>query len=192
MWQPSRPQVTTAPTEEAVSLEEAKLHLRVDDDSEDPLILSLVTAAREYVEAATSRRLVTTALRIEVPYFCSQMWLPGSPLIAVQSVKYLLDGSLSTLASTNYDVVTNKEPGLVQISDDGTWPTTDISPIAVQINYTAGYGGASSVPQAAKAAIKLLVGHWYSQREAVNVGNIVAEVPFTTQQLINQLQVWQA
>jgi uncharacterized phiE125 gp8 family phage protein len=190
MWQPSRPQVTTAPTEEAVSMPEARLHLRVDDSSEDDLIQSLVTAARGYVESATSRRLVTTALRIEMPYFCSPMWLPGSPLIAVQSVKYLINGSLSTLASTNYNVVTNKEPGFVQLSYTGNWPVTDTSPIAVQINYTAGYGAASAVPHEAKAAIKLLVGHWYAQRETA--GPSMSEIPHGAQALIDQLKVWQA
>jgi uncharacterized phiE125 gp8 family phage protein len=171
-------------------MQEVRLHLRVDDDSEDTLIQSLLVAARRYVENATSRRLVTTSLRIEQPYFCSQMWLPGSPLIAVQSVKYLLSGTLTTLATTNYDVVSNKEPGLVQISDAGSWPTTDIHPIAVQINYTAGYGAASAVPDEAKAAIKLLVGHWYANRETA--GASMSEIPFGAQALIDQLKVWQA
>jgi uncharacterized phiE125 gp8 family phage protein len=190
VWQPSRPQVTTAPTEEAVSMPEARLHLRVDDSSEDDLIQSLVTAAREYVENATSLRLVTTALRIEVPYFCSPVWLPGSPLIAVQTVKYRVGGVLTTLASTNYDVVSNVHPGFIQISDTGSWPTTDISPIAVQINYTAGFGAASAVPHTAKAAIKLLVGHWYANRETA--GPSMSEIPHGAQALIDQLKVWQA
>lgn len=191
MWQPSRPQVTTAPTEEAVSLAEAKLHLRVDFADDDALIGTLLTAAREYVESATSRRLVTTALRIESPCFGSWMTLPGSPLIAVQSVKYLdSNGTLQTLASTNYDVVTNVEPGRVQISETGTWPTTKVSPVAVQVNYTAGYGAASAVPPLAKAAIKLLVGQWYANRESA--GPAMQEIPFGAQALIDQLKVWQA
>jgi len=191
MWQPSRPIVTTAPSEEAVSLEEAKLHLRVDSDEEDTLILSLTSAAREYVENATSRRMVTTSLQIEGPHFCSPIWLPGSPLIAVQSVKYLdANGTQQTLASTNYDVVTNVEPGRVQLSSVGNWPVIKWSPIAVQIKYTAGYGAASAVPPTAKAAIKLLVSHWYTNREAAM--NPMAEIPLGAQALIDQLKVWQA
>jgi uncharacterized phiE125 gp8 family phage protein len=191
VWQPSRPQVTTAPTEEPISIDEAKLHLRVDFDDDDTLIADLVAAAREYVEAATSRRFVTTALRIEGSRFDTEMWLPGAPLIAVQSVKYLdANGSQQTLSASNYDVVTNVEPGMVRRSSTGYWPTHKESPVAVQVNYTAGYGTASSVPPPAKAAIKLLVGHWYAQREAA--ANPMQEIPFGAQALIDQLKVWQA
>lgn len=168
-----------------------KLHLRVDHSDEDTLIASLTTAARDYIEAATSRRLVTTALRVEFPCFASPIWLPGSPLIAVQSVKYLdANGTQQTLASTNYDVVTNTEPGRLQLSATGNWPTTKQSPIAVQVNYTAGYGAASAVPDTAKAAIKLLAGHWYDSRSAA--GNAMSEIPFGVQALIDQLKVLEA
>ncbi|MGA0587269.1 head-tail connector protein [Dyella sp. KRB-257] len=40
---------------EPVSLDEAKLHLRVDDTADDSLITPLITAAREHVEKFIKR-----------------------------------------------------------------------------------------------------------------------------------------
>ncbi|MCW5861278.1 MAG: head-tail connector protein, partial [Caldilineales bacterium] len=38
---------------------------------------------------------------------------------------------------------------------------------AIHIRFEAGYGAASAVPTRYKQALKLLVGHWYENREAI-------------------------
>ncbi len=55
--------LVTAPTEEPVSLAEAKLHLRVDYSNDDLLIAALITAARQHAENDTGRALVTQTWR---------------------------------------------------------------------------------------------------------------------------------
>jgi uncharacterized phiE125 gp8 family phage protein len=60
---------------------------------------------------------------------------------------------------------------------------------AVTIEFTAGYGAAASaVPAEIKQAMYLMIGHWYENRESVNVGNIVNELPFAAQALLEPFQ----
>ena len=61
--------LVTAPTEEPVSLAEAKLHLRVDDNADDALIAALITAARQHAENDTRRALVTQTWRLALDQF---------------------------------------------------------------------------------------------------------------------------
>jgi hypothetical protein len=56
----------------------------------------------------------------------------------------------------------------------GSWPQTQDVINAFTVRFTAGYGTtAASVPYDVKAAIKLLIGHLYENREAVIVGSNV-------------------
>jgi uncharacterized phiE125 gp8 family phage protein len=58
------------------------------------------------------------------------------------------------------------------------WPATACYNYgAVQVTFVAGYGNAAAVPADLKAAIKLLVGHLYENREAVTLGAMPAELP---------------
>lgn len=41
-----------------------------------------------------------------------------------------------------------------------------------------------------KSAMLLLIGHWYSVREAVNIGNIPSEIPFTVEALLQPYRIY--
>lgn len=170
---------------EPLTLAEAKLFLRQDLPDDDPLIASLVTAARQYFEAATDRSFCTTSWQLKLPGFYPEpgygwRWdgcgwgtgfggridLPNPPLLAVSSVQYLEMGTNATLtlATTVYNVVTGRTPGGVELAFGQTWPVTAIHPEAVTVSYTGGYGAADAVPELVKQGIKLLLAHWYDHR----------------------------
>jgi len=164
----------TPPSEEPVSLERAKLHLRVDDDAEDDLITALITAARQYTESHTSKRWVSQGLRLTLPEWCcgagdecGVLRLPCEPVSSVESVKYYATtGTLTTLvAGTDYQTWLDHFPPLVAPAPSKTWPTVETGRLgAIQIEFTAGYADAASVPENVKSAVLLCVGHWYEHR----------------------------
>ncbi|EKO4983783.1 phage gp6-like head-tail connector protein [Escherichia coli] len=41
-----------------------------------------------------------------------------------------------------------------------------------------------------KAAMLLLIGHWYANREAVNIGNITTAVPFAIEALLQPYRIY--
>jgi hypothetical protein len=90
---------------------------------------------------------------------------------------------LETVDTDVYFVDTTSLPGRVGLAYEQEWPTDVTAGIgAVQVNYVAGYGAASAVPQTIKHAILLLIGHWYVNREAV--GPSMSDVPMAVSSLL--------
>lgn len=162
--------VITAPTEEPVTLTEAKAYLRVDGTSDDTLITSLIVAARQKGEEIARRAFVTQTLEETVDSWCLTFKVARPPLQSVTSVKYKnFYGVESTW--TNYIVDTYSEPGVILFQ---TLPGDLLQKTgAITIRFVAGYGAASAVPANVKNSILALVMYWYESRE---VGSVPAGI----------------
>jgi hypothetical protein len=57
----------------------------------------------------------------------------------------------------------------------------------VTIVAAGGYTSVSEVPQLAKQAIHMLVGHWYANRETVITGTISKEVELSYRALLSRI-----
>jgi uncharacterized phiE125 gp8 family phage protein len=168
----------TAPAVEPVTLAEAKAHLRVEHSADDTLISALIVAAREAAESRTGRALITQTWRSTHAEWPDDIALPRPPLVSVQTVTYLdADGVRQTLAGSSYLVITDSLVGNILPAYGASWPTARAEPGSIRIDYTAGYGNAAAVPQALKVWMLLVIGTWYSQREAIVTGTIVNEIP---------------
>lgn len=172
--------LTAAPTAEPVSLAEAKLHCKVDGTDDDTLLTALIVAARRLAEQQTSRALVTQSWKQTFDAFpVAAIALERPPLQSVTSVKYHdTDGVQQTLDASAYTVHTSAQLGLVAPVPGTSWPATQARIEAVEVAFVAGYGAAAAVPQEIKQWMLLQIGHWYANRESVNVGNIVNEMPY--------------
>jgi len=176
----------TAPTVEPVTLAEASLYVKMDHTTDDALITSLIVAARELCEVKTERSFVNTTWDLTLDYLPRCIFLPRSRLSSVTSLSYYAtDGTLTVMSSADYVVDTASEPGRITQAVNATWPGTQDRTGAVIVRFVAGYGAAaSSVPDSIKAAIQLLVGHWYENRESVVVGTITSELPMAVESLL--------
>ncbi|MBM4299282.1 MAG: hypothetical protein FJ143_16210 [Deltaproteobacteria bacterium] len=173
----------SGPQEEPITRASAKLHLRVESDqtADDALIDTLISAAREQAENFTNRCFVYSTWELKLDEFPDkgdfEIVLPRPPLIQVNSIQYVdADGATQTLGSDNYLVDDRAEPAVIRPAYNKTWPATRAVMGAVTVSYVAGYpvsyAGSpadytANLPAAALAAVKLIVGHLYTNREAV-------------------------
>ncbi len=184
--------VTTGPTEEPITLDDAKAHLRVDNDDagENAWITTAIQAAREQVENDTRRALFTQTLRLNLDQFpmSNAILIPRPPLQSVASITYVdSDGATQTMSSSDYIVDTASEPGRVVLAYGKTWPTAREQANSVAVNFVAGWT-AGTMPAAVKQLMYLWVGHWHENREAVNVGNITSAYPLAIDSLTARLR----
>lgn len=177
--------VKTESSVEPVTLNDAKLHLRVDYDDDDALIAPMIKAARGYCETWTGRTFIEKALELSLDIFPFENYvrLPGQPVTAISSMKYTDSDGVEHSMSVGTDYLVDIDGGRVVLPYGGSWPSATLYPVnPVKVDYAAG----GSVPEAVVQAIKLLIGHWYENREAVMVGTISKEVEFSVHALLSQ------
>lgn len=186
-------ELKTPATGLAVTLAEAKEHLRIDSSDEDSLITSLIHAATEYVSGRNGfigRALLEQTWYMYFTAF-DDIELPLPPCISVEGIIYKdTDGATQTLATSIYTVNVAREPALITLKPNQTWPETDGSWDAVKVEFTCGYAGGSpendAIPHAIRAAIKLVLGDLYQNREAGAIVNGARyEVNPTVKALLN-------
>lgn len=178
--------LVTPPTEEPVSLPNAKSHLRVTSSDEDSLIDNLIRGAREWVENFTERALVTQTWDYTLDGFATdEIVIPRPPLQSVTSIKYIdPDGVEQTLATSEYVVDTAAARGIVCLAYGKAWPSTRVQANAVTIRFVAGYGAAAAVPAPIKAACLLMIGELFARREHALVGAPIVVVPVSAEYLL--------
>jgi uncharacterized phiE125 gp8 family phage protein len=165
--------LATAPAATPVSLAEARAHCRADtaDDTLLQIYLDAAVAHVDGAEGVLGRCLVTQSWDYKLDCFPDEITVPLPTLQSVTSVKYYdVDGVEQTWDSANYTVSGQR---IVPVD---AWPDFDTDrPYPITVRFVAGYGLAASVPAAIKAAILLLVGDLYANREAG--GEAIAENP---------------
>ncbi len=169
-----------------VSLSDMRLHLKIDSGmtDDDTLITTLISAATTDCQEFQHRAYITQTRILYFDAFPLFFSVPYPPLISVTSIDYIdTNGAEQTLDPGQYRVDTGNQPGRITEAYNVTWPATRYITNAVVLTYSAGYGAAAAVPDVVKAAIKLLVAHWYEHREAVS-DNPVAILPVAVERLL--------
>jgi uncharacterized phiE125 gp8 family phage protein len=178
-------QLATPPASSPISLTEAKSHLNIDHSSHDTLIQAYIDQAVDYTQRFCERTWFTCTWALRLDRFPPwEIKLPRPPAASVSSIAYIdALGASQTLSASTYLADIYSNPGIVTPAPGYSWPVTQDRINAVTVTYVAGTA-AASVPDAAKAAIRLLVGHFFENREAVVTGTIAVEVPMTVKNLL--------
>lgn len=164
----TRWEITTGPTQEPITLDEARDHLRIDTTDELPVLDQLIVAAREYTESVLGRSILTQTITAYYQSWPRRLFLlqRAAPLQSVTSIKYLdTEGVQQTLSTDIYDVFTAPEPGEVRLGYRESWPTHRYETDAIEIAYVSGWTAPGLVPASLRQALLLLIGHWHENRE---------------------------
>lgn len=157
--------VTTGPSVEPVTVEEAKEFCRIDISDDDTLLTNLIKAAREASERYTGRAYINQTVKVVGETNSRMITLPRPPQSAISTVKYLDSaGAWQALTlTTDYTVIAVGSTIAVYIS--GSPYVNENGYYTVEIVYTAGYGAAAiNVPYALKQAILNRVAAMYENR----------------------------
>ncbi len=163
----------TQPTWEPITVDEAKIHARIDYDVEDALIGTWITAARELAESHTGKRFPEQSLRLELGEWpCEEtdrqyaIRLPVEPVTAIEKIEYYnAAGTLIELDEAEYQTWLNHHPPLVMPKPLGIWPVLQSGRAqSLAVEFTAGYATAELVPAQAKQAIYLTLTYWNEHR----------------------------
>lgn len=179
--------VITPAAVEPVTLADAAAHLRIDaygspaEYPEATLIEAMISAAREYVEHVSGLTLAAQTLELSARSFAALCRYEGdgvielrtAPVLGIDSVAYVdADGVTQTMADTDYLLDDAATPPSLHLAYGVTgWPTTRDQPNAARIRFTAGYGAAGGsptvdvIPFTLRAAVLLMLGHLYDNRE---------------------------
>jgi len=170
---------TSNPSGLAVSLEEAKAHLRVSGTSQDDHITILIQASTERLERDINRAVLQCQWQQSLKSFPSsnsdpiKLFMGGAT--TVSSITYTdEDGLAQTLSVDDYSYSQPRNVVFCE-STDG-WPVVDTTTASdkVFINFTAGATDGDCVPRLFKQAILLETGRAYfdpAQENTVNTND---------------------
>lgn len=171
------PQLISAPAALPVSLAEMRLHLRVDGEDEDSLISGLIAAATGMLDGWTGllgRGIMPQTWREEFSGWGTLVLrLPDVSDVTVTGY----DGEGAVVAQTITPTVVKLPIGWAVTCDGAAVEK-------VVIDYEVSLP-ATRLP-VVKAAMMLLIGHWFANREAVAPG--LNEVPLSAMALIDTLR----
>ena len=183
--------LVTGPTQEPLTLENAKLYARIDYDDDDKIIMELIKSARRWVEGQTHRALVTSTWDYTIDWNwpidqagLQRIRLPIGPVASVTSITYQ-DGTSPdpTLAASQYTVARSDFHTRIVPAYNVEWPTTRCVAEAITVRFVAGQA-VGDVDPALLMAVTMMFGHLYERRDAA-AEKALAEIPFGIEALLS-------
>lgn len=186
-------QLVTAPSKQAVTTEEIKNYLKIDNDAEDVLLETFINAATKAVENYTGKALITQTRKMQfdwipdneyskyslntfpvdgqgasnrVPFFPYNNFveLAYNPIQSVTSIIFTdTDNSATTFSAASYYL--DSLTGRVILKDGSTWDSNIRTRASMAITYVCGFGDtADKVPADIRMAMWQMIADMYNCR----------------------------
>lgn len=182
-------EIITAPSAALFTAADLHAQLRIDTTDEDTLIEDYIEAATQTVESDSRLYLRPAELKLHVderPSGFEPLLIQRGPVTAVTAITYIdTAGVEQTWDAAEYDVDLVSLPARISPAFGESWPVARIQQRAIAVAFDAGYAAVGNVPAVALQAIKLLVGHWFDNREAA--GDVTEEIAFSYSALLERL-----
>jgi uncharacterized phiE125 gp8 family phage protein len=191
--------VIVQPTDEPLSIDECRSHLEAQyygdsdiDPADDEMILAWLAAAREHCEQFLGLSLATKTLEIaldEFPEDAEPIELPFGPVRQVLSLTVGSGSDAEVIDAESYVLDDYRNPA--RLAPVSQWPTGTASTNNIKVQYLAGYGvdsdGGEALPKVIRAAILLMLGHLYANREATTE-KAMATLPFGVEAILRPMR----
>ncbi len=190
--------ISVASTGSPITLESIKDHLRIErgETIYDDELKGLRSAAVEMAQNITGRKLMSQTWKVYLDDWPDKEYveLPYSPLQTVDSTGIVYTNSTNdstTFGSTAWSEDTVSEPGRVVLENDEDWPTDVLHQNnTIEITFDCGYSATSDIPESIIHACKLMIGHWFEQREDTLTGQELKQVPFASEALLAPYRIF--
>ena len=193
----------TEPAFAAATLARIRHNSNIPSGQDEDFITEALKSAEDYVERYLECTIGLAAWRLTLDSFPPREE-PGMhqryrhhpslliPLWPVRSVTELLftapDGTSSELPLEQIVPPIGNDRYHLRLKKGFSWPATDCSPNAIAITFTAGWPTQASLPGTLTQAIRMLVSHFYENREAVITGSIAKEVELGVNAMLDMLE----
>lgn len=165
--------VVTPPAAYAVTLEDLKARLRMQEwDDDDADLTAVLGGVVVDIENRIGRSLIRRSYsgfldrwpREDGGYGCivRRLYLPRPQLVAVTRIQTFDEDNVATVMDpADYFVSTAgpKQPGSIVLQRSASWPAATRVADAIQIEWTAGYASADLIPENITDAILVLAAH---------------------------------
>lgn len=156
---------TVAPTQQPISLNEAKLFMHIIEDDEDTLIEDMIKTATEYCENFTNRQLEIATFELINERVWSDFKLPKNPIRTIEKIEYMdLEGNYQIMNTNEYYLYFDYGIGYIHFHN---LPHHKQDKRAFKITFTSGY---DVVPFSIKSYMKMAVSTLYENRENYVIG----------------------
>ena len=182
-------ELVTAPIEQPLTFNTASKWCR-DIHSEDAdLVTALIKSATNLFESMSNRVFVTRSLTGKFPGVCSSnqeshpfVAIKRSPLIAISEIR--TDGDV--LDPTAYAIKESSSFARVWFLENLDLDVD--TPYPIEIDFTAGYGLAASLPSEIITMLEQTILFWYENRGDVSTDE-KQQIPFVAKQILKSIRI---